>query len=69
MRDAEQRRGNRSEDVTVEGFGFVEINQVCCGHLEGLVRVGAGESAELLSKGIVADELPARRLAGSEKDR
>jgi hypothetical protein len=45
MRDAEQRRGNRSEDVTVEGLGFVEVEEVGRGHLEGLVRVGAGQSA------------------------
>ena len=51
MRDAEQRRGNRSEDVTVEGFGLVEINQVGCGHPEGFARVGAGEAAELLGEG------------------
>jgi hypothetical protein len=41
-RDTEQGTGDFSQDGSVEGFGFVQISQVSRGHLEGLVRVGAG---------------------------
>ena len=49
--DAEEGHGDNAERVAVEGFGLVEINQVGCGHLEGFVRVGARQSAELLGEG------------------
>ena len=49
--DAEDGRGDGAERVAVEGLGFVEINQVGCGHPEGFARVGAEEAAELLGEG------------------
>jgi hypothetical protein len=32
-RDVEHGRGDSAERITIEGLGFVEIDQVCRGHL------------------------------------
>jgi hypothetical protein len=65
--DAEEGHGDGSERSAVEGLGLTKVDQVERGHLEGFVCILAGQAAEFLGKGVVADELLAGYLAGGEQ--
>ena len=55
--DVEESLRDGAQEVCVEGFGFVEVDEVGRGELESLAAVCARQAAEFLGEGVVADEL------------
>lgn len=68
VRHLEQGCGYGTERVGIEWLCFAEVDEVGRGHLKGLAGAVAGESAQLLGKGAVADELLTGYLVGGEEN-